>query len=282
METKLSKLNDKIDLYYKTHYKVQEYNIKPPNLRTTKITIVPYGHRKWMRKRLARQKCLKRGQPNNTHLTLVANTTTQPKYTKLTFDSDSYEIMVDNCCSQSITNNIKDYVDPPTNTSVQIKGYNGTSTTTTKIGTVLWKWSDDKGKVHNIVLPNTYYSPTTETRLLSPQHWAKEMKQGRGTKCTTYHDAIILQWSHGKYTKTIPITKQTRNVGIITSAPGIHNYNKVYQKTLSLFPALAFPTTIDFNIVTDDEASTTSVEQTHSKDQPTKTTKNSERPNLHG
>ena len=108
------------------------------------------------------------------------------------------------------------------------------------------------------------------------------MKQGRGTKCTTYHDAIILQWSHSEYTKTIPITKQTRNVGIITSAPGIHNYNKVYQKTLSLFPALAFPTTIDFNIVTDDEASTTSVEQTHSKDQPTKTTKNSERPNLHG
>jgi len=69
----------------------------------------------------ARQKCLTRGEPNNTHLTLVANTTTQPKYTKLTFDTDSYEIMVDNCCSQSITNNIKDYIDPPTNTSVQIK-----------------------------------------------------------------------------------------------------------------------------------------------------------------
>ena len=100
------------------------------------------------------------------------------------------------------------------------------------------------------------------------------MKQGRGTRCTTYYDAIILQWSHGKYTKTIPITKQTRNVGIITTTPGIHNYNKAYQTALSLFPALAFPTTIDFNIVMDDEASTTSIE--HPKDQPTKTTKNSE------
>jgi hypothetical protein len=156
---KLAKLNDKIELFYKAHYKVQDHNIKPPKLRTTEITIVPYGHRKWKRKRLARQKCLTRGEPNNTHLTLVAYTTTQPKYTKLTFDTDSYEIMVDNCCSQSITNNIKDYIDPPTNTSVQIKGYNGTSTTTTKNGTVLWKWSDDKGKIHNIVLPNTYYSP---------------------------------------------------------------------------------------------------------------------------
>jgi hypothetical protein len=80
----LAKLNDKIELYYKTHYKVQEYNIKQPNLRTTEITIVPYRHIKWKRKRLARQKCLTRGEPNNTHLTLVANTTTQPKYTKLT------------------------------------------------------------------------------------------------------------------------------------------------------------------------------------------------------
>jgi hypothetical protein len=233
----LAKLNEKIDLYYKTHYKVQEYNVKPPNLRTTEITFVPYGHRKWMKRRIARLRCLKRPKPPfDTHITLVAHTTTQPKQDKLTFDSDSYEIMVDNCCSQSITNNIKDYIDPPVNTSVQVKGYNGISTTTTKKGTVLWKWSDDKGKVHNIILPNTYYSPSTETRLLSPQHWAKKMGQGRGTKCTTYHDAIILQWSHSEYTKTIPITKQTRNVGIITSAPGIQNFNKTYQKTLKLFP----------------------------------------------
>jgi transposase InsO family protein len=41
-----------------------------------------------------------------------------------------------------------------------------------------------------------------------------------------------------------------------------------------LFPALAFPTTIDFNIVTDDEASTASIDQIQSNDQPTKTTKN--------
>jgi len=89
----------------------------------------------------------------------VANTTTQSKHTKLTFDTDSYEIMVDNCCSQSITNNIQDYINPPTNTSIQIKGYNGTTATTPKIGTVLWQWSDDNGKIHNIILPNTYYSP---------------------------------------------------------------------------------------------------------------------------
>jgi len=194
----LAKLNEKIDLYFKTHYKVQEYNIRPPNLRTTDTTLVPYGHRKWLKRRLARQRCQKRRRFFDTHITLVAHTSTHPKQNKLAFDSDSNEITVDNCCSQSITNNIKDYIDPPVNTSVQIKGYYGISTTTTKIGTVLWKWSDDKGEVHNIVLPNTYYSPSTETRLLSPQHWAKEMKQDRGTKCTTYHDAIILQWSHGK------------------------------------------------------------------------------------
>ena len=29
------------------------------------------------------------------------------------FDSDSYDILVDNCCSRSITNDLKDYIKPP-------------------------------------------------------------------------------------------------------------------------------------------------------------------------
>jgi hypothetical protein len=34
------------------------------------------------------------------------------------------------------------------------------------VGTVKWKIKDDKGKVHNFILPNTYYSSSVETRLL--------------------------------------------------------------------------------------------------------------------
>jgi hypothetical protein len=38
------------------------------------------------------------------------------------------------------------------------------------VGTVKWKIKDDKGKIHNFILPNTYYSSSVETRMLSPQH----------------------------------------------------------------------------------------------------------------
>ncbi len=51
-------------------------------------------------------------------------------------------------------------------------------TNSTMVGTVKWRVKDDNGKIHNIILPNTYYSPSVETRLLSPQHWA----QARGKK----------------------------------------------------------------------------------------------------
>jgi hypothetical protein len=45
-----------------------------------------------------------------------------------------------------------------------------------KIGTVQWNIQDDKGKMHTITLPGTYYIPDAEIRMLSPQHWAPSDK----------------------------------------------------------------------------------------------------------
>jgi hypothetical protein len=42
-----------------------------------------------------------------------------------------------------------------------VRGYNG-STNSTMVGTVKWKIKDDNGKVHNFILPNTYYSSSVE------------------------------------------------------------------------------------------------------------------------
>jgi hypothetical protein len=109
------------------------------------------------------------------------------------FDTYSYDILVDNCCSQSIPNNLQDYIKPPKLSDMRIRGFNG-NTTQTKVGTVRWRINDDDGRIHCIKLPYTYYSPHAESRLLSPQHWAQIAKNGRGTKCTTYHEAIILEW----------------------------------------------------------------------------------------
>jgi hypothetical protein len=73
---------------------------------------------------------------------------------RLHFDSDSYDILVDNCCSQSTTNCLTDYITPPRESDMKIKGFDG-STTTAKVGAVQWKIADDTGKIHKIKLPNT-------------------------------------------------------------------------------------------------------------------------------
>ena len=63
-----------------------------------------------------------------------------PKHRKdpkndLTFDSDSYLIMVDNGASYSISNNIDDFIEPPTQIGPKIHGFAG-SKTKSLIGTV--------------------------------------------------------------------------------------------------------------------------------------------------
>jgi len=45
----LAHINQAIDTYFKTYYKVVDYHIKKPNLRVTDITWRPYGYRKWLR-----------------------------------------------------------------------------------------------------------------------------------------------------------------------------------------------------------------------------------------
>jgi hypothetical protein len=139
---------------------------------------------------------------------------------------------------------------------MKIKGFNG-QTTQTKVGTVKWRIQDDGGRIHDIILPNTYYSVKAESRLLSPQHWAQTAENGRGTHCTTYHDAIVLEWNNQEVKKTMPINKMTRNVGIISTNAGIIGYLHECEKHERVHQAIAFPATIekddDLPVVTDDK-----------------------------
>jgi hypothetical protein len=128
------------------------------------------------------------------------------------------------------------------------------------VGTVKWKIKDDKGKVHSFILPNTYYSPSVETRLLSPQHWAQTRKKGRYSYCITYHDAIIMRWNKDKYQITAPLdNRKHSNVGVVRSSMGITQYLTACQAIDIKCTTLAYPATIcmDYQAaeVTDDEAS---------------------------
>jgi hypothetical protein len=120
----------------------------------------------------------------------------------------------------------------------------------TMVGTVRWRIQDDKGKVHNFILPNTYYSSSVETRLLSPQHWTQERGRKRDTYCVTYYDAIIMKWNRDKYQITAPLSdRKHRNVGVVRSVTGIKNYLTTCQALDQETETIAFPATIS----TDDE-----------------------------
>jgi hypothetical protein len=178
---------------------------------------------------------------------------------RMEFDTDSFDILIDNSCSHTLTNDINDYVEPPVKSTVRVRGYNG-STKSTMVGTVKWKIKDDKGKVHSFIFPNTYYSPSVETRLLSPQHWVQTRKKGRDSYCITYHDAIIMRWNKDKYQITASLdNRKHRNMGVVKSASGITQYLTACQAIDTECTTIADPATICMDCqaaeVTDDEAS---------------------------
>ncbi len=112
------------------------------------------------------------------------------------------------------------------------------------VGTVKWKVQDNKGKVHNFILPNTYYSSSVETRLLSPQHWAQVRGRKRDTCCITYYDAIIMRWNKDKYQITAPLDdRKHRNVGVMRSVAGIKNYLTSCRAFDQQHETIAFPAT---------------------------------------
>ena len=219
----LAHLNKRIDIYFKTNYAVTAYQFKT-QFHSKQLTWKPYGHKKRRQACMARTKCLIQKQHNIGQFSMQSTT---PTPHRVHFDSDSYDIFVDNCCSKSITNCLDDFLEPPRPSNLLIKGFNG-ATATTKVGTVQWPLQDDEGRVHKITLPHTYYSKHAEHRLLSPQHWAQVANQGRGTRCITYHDSILLIWGKGKYRKTVPLSPS--NVGVMSTPPGMQSYLHICQK----------------------------------------------------
>ena len=171
-------------------------------------------------------------------------------------DSDSFIIAVDNCCTTSVTNNLKDFIEPPKDRKTAVSGMGGTILATAR-GTVRWKIEDDDGKVHSIVLKKVLYAPDAPFRLLSPQHWSQQADdnypQKHGTWCATYDDTVVLQWQQRSFTKTIAYCTRT-NVGKFRSAPGHRQFTAFCSLLEKEFepnqcqPVTSFPT-----VVSDDE-----------------------------
>ena len=142
------------------------------------------------------------------------------------YDSDSFKIRIDNCCTASITNSLKDVVGHPVPIRAYVKGFGGNPTPVTHKVTIRWCIEDDQGRRHYIELPNSYYSPTGE-KLLCPQQWSQIAKDNYptpdGTCCLTTGSSIKLFWNQRKYCKTVPLDPKS-NVGVMRSAPGYDHF----------------------------------------------------------
>jgi hypothetical protein len=139
------------------------------------------------------------------------------------YDSESFVLAIDNCSTRSITNNMTDFVSPPRAVNVKVQGIAGVCAAT-YVGTVCWRIKDDYGVVHEWLIPNTYYNVSSPYRLLSPQHWAQERKEKRGSKCTTYFDAVELFWESCRHMRSIPLDSRS-NIALIRSHPSYSKFH---------------------------------------------------------
>ena len=51
-----------------------------------------------------------------------------------------------------------------------VKGFGGSRTYNVMMGTLKWKVEDDSGKVHTLLIPNSYYVPDGGVIIFIPQH----------------------------------------------------------------------------------------------------------------
>ena len=86
--------------------------------------------------------------------------------------------------------------------------------------------------VHEHTIPDSYYIPDGQVRLLSPQHWmqktmTKQEWRDHSHSCITKHDHILLTWKD-TFIRTIPL--DSSNVGTFTLAPGYKNFEAFTAK----------------------------------------------------
>lgn len=171
------------------------------------------------------------------------------------FDTDSFEIGIDNRCSKCISHRKRDFVGELVPTRTRVSGYTGTTTRTLYEGTLQWSVEDDQGRATTFLIPGSVYDPEGSHRLLSPQHWSQTQQHldpmHHGTHESTFHDEVVLYWKSKTRTRTISL--DSANVGTIRSAPGYHAY-KAYENKLETLidtPLYCQPA----NAISDDEGS---------------------------
>lgn len=123
------------------------------------------------------------------------------------WDPDAIALLVDNGSSRCSTHKKEDFIHPLQQCHYTVGGYSS-GTTVRQKGTVKWTMQDDEGNTHELEIPNTLYCPTSNARILSPQHWAQERTAKGGPsgdiKVESDSHNMIISWEGA--TKNIPFS----------------------------------------------------------------------------
>ena len=124
-----------------------------------------YGPKRFMNEESVIKKYMKRATRIIAYLVVAmtaGNTQSKSKEEQIVarFDTDSDEIGIDNRCSACISHKIEDFIGAPIETDKTIKGFGGSRVKNIMKGTIKWKWSDDSGRNHTFIIPNSYYVPS--------------------------------------------------------------------------------------------------------------------------
>ena len=72
------------------------------------------------------------------------------------FDTDSTPVGLDNRCSACMSHIKEDFVGELLPSNMYSKGFGGTQNWYVMKGTIRWHIADDKGHVHELLIPNSY------------------------------------------------------------------------------------------------------------------------------
>ena len=134
--------------------------------------------------------------------------------------------MLDDGASACITNNTKDFIEPPKRVDRKVKVIKGHAQATHR-GTLKWYIEDDHSLVHVMVITGAYLIPGATTTMLSPQHLAQQANDhypmAEGTEALMTSKNVTLFWAQRRFTKTAPLDSTT-NVGLTTTASGARSF----------------------------------------------------------
>ncbi len=113
--SRLARLNDMFDTYIKQNYKVVDYQVKTPSMRENDLTWRPYGYYKRRKALEVHRRCI---ALKSIQIIEAKSAVDKERRLKMEFDTDSFDILIDICCSHTLTNDINDYIEPPVKSSV--------------------------------------------------------------------------------------------------------------------------------------------------------------------